>query len=165
MIRVRTIAKSCHSVESSPGPSFPPPPVITMKIGNFHIHTWPRQGHPQFPRRACPRLDRGRESTNSTLGALQSPGIHCESKNFAIVLIRVTVQTGGRGLAKSHIGHLHDDSQTMSLSRNQPFPRRACPRLDRGRESRNANDSDRCWLQRFLDSGSKPAPYWIRGPE
>ena len=41
---------------------------------------------PSFPRRACPRLDRGRESTNSTLGALQSPGRHCESKNFAIVL-------------------------------------------------------------------------------
>ena len=50
--------------------------------------------------------------------------------------------------------------KTIRNSREEP-----APRLDRGRESRNADDMDRCWLRGFLDSGSKPAPYWIRGPE
>ena len=39
------------------------------------------------------------------------------------------------------------------------------PSFPRSRESRNAYDMDGSWLQEFLDSGSKPAPYWIRGPE
>ena len=44
----RTIAKSCHSVESSPGPSFPPPPVIPAQslpparseAGIHKFHVW-----------------------------------------------------------------------------------------------------------------------------
>ena len=77
----RTIAKSCHTVESAPGPSFP----------------------------------RGRESTNSTLGALQSLGRHWESKNFAIVLIIRPTQVFGEG-------NLLLDNMAWALRRFPVFP-------------------------------------------
>ncbi len=39
------------------------------KIGHFHPHMWPSQGHQYFLRKACPRLERGRESITIALGS------------------------------------------------------------------------------------------------
>ena len=132
------------------GPAHPPPSFARRET----------LAQPSFGRRACPREDGGRESRGGRGDGFPSPRERRGQRTH------LRHSRAGRPLHNRH----RRGAQSLPSTVAQPsFPRRACPRVGRGRESRGGRGDgfpsprERRGQRTHLDAGGSYAKVSERG--